>query len=142
MDQYFDAFPGMRAYMDETVAQARIDGYTTTAFGRIRHLPELVEGTHAARAAAERQAMNAGTQGTAADIFKLALVRLDRQLVDEGLAARIVLQVHDEVLVEAPDDERDRVERTCVDALTGVVDLRVPLKVSCGWGSSWATAKA
>ncbi len=142
MDQYFDAFPGVRHYMDETVARARADGCTTTLFGRVRHLPELIEGTHAARAAAERQAMNAGTQGTAADIFKLALVRLDAALVEHGLDARIVLQVHDEVLVEAPDAERDAVTEVTLDALTSVVDLKVPLRVSLGWGDSWAAAKA
>jgi DNA polymerase I len=142
MDQYFDAFPGVRTFMDDTVALARKEGCTTTLFGRVRRLPELVEGTGAARAAAERQAMNAGTQGTAADIFKLALVRLDGALADRGLAARIVLQVHDEVLVEAPDDERDEVTEVVLDALTSVVELRVPLKVSVGWGGSWAEAKA
>jgi len=141
MDQYFDAFPGVRTYMDDTVARARKDGCTTTLLGRVRHLPELVEGTGAARAAAERQAMNAGTQGTAADIFKLALVRLDAALVEHDLAARIVLQVHDEVLVEAPVNEGDEVTEVVADALTNVVELRVPLKVSIGWGSSWADAK-
>jgi DNA polymerase I len=141
MDQYFDAFPGVRTYMDSTVAQARIDGCTTTLFGRVRRLPELLEGTHAARAAAERQAMNAGTQGTAADIFKLALVRLDSMLAAHELAARLVLQVHDEVLVEAPHAERDEVTEVALEALTGVVELRVPLKVSLGWGDSWAEAK-
>jgi DNA polymerase-1 len=142
MDQYFGAFPGLRHYMDETVAKARVEGCTTTLFGRVRHLPELLEGTHAARAAAERQAMNAGTQGTAADIFKLALVRLDAALADRGLDARIVLQVHDEVLVEAPKKERDAVTEVALEALTTVVELRVPLKVSFGWGASWAEAKA
>jgi DNA polymerase-1 len=141
MDQYFEAFPGVRSFMDETVAKARVDGCTTTLFGRVRHLPELVEGTHAARAAAERQAMNAGTQGTAADIFKLALVRLDDALASEGLEARIVLHVHDEVLVEAPPAETDAVTAVAVEALEHVVDLRVPLKVSYGWGASWAEAK-
>ena len=142
MDQYFDAFPGVRTYMDETVALARKEGCTTTLFGRVRQLPELVEGTRAARLAAERQAMNAGTQGTAADIFKLALVRLDGALAARGLAARIVLQVHDEVLVEAPAEERDEVTDVVLDALTNVVELSVPLKVSVGWGASWAEAKA
>ena len=142
MDQYFEAFPGVRSFMDETVAKARVDGCTSTLFGRLRYLPELVEGTGAARAAAERQAMNAGTQGTAADIFKLALVRLDGALDDQGLEARIVLQVHDEVLVEAPAAERDEVTAVAVEALEHVVDLRVPLKVSYGWGASWAEAKA
>ena len=142
MDQYFDAFPGVRTYMDDTVALARKEGCTTTLFGRVRRLPELLEGTRAARAAAERQAMNAGTQGTAADIFKLALVRLDGALADAGHDARIVLQVHDEVLVESPPDEHDAVGAVVVDALTNVVDLRVPLEVSVGWGASWAEAKS
>jgi len=142
MDQYFEAFPGVRSFMDETVAKARVDGCTSTLFGRLRYLPELIEGTGAARAAAERQAMNAGTQGTAADIFKLALVRLDGALADQGLLARIVLQVHDEVLVEAPPAERDKVTAVAVEALEHVVELRVPLKVSYGWGDSWADAKA
>ena len=142
MDQYFDAFPGLRRYMDETVSKARVEGCTTTLFGRVRHLPELIEGTRAARMAAERQAMNAGTQGTAADIFKLALVRLDTALAVRGLTARIVLQVHDEVLVEAPPEEHDAVTETTLEALTGVVDLKVPLRVSLGWGASWAEAKA
>jgi len=141
MDQYFDAFPGVRTFMEETVAKARLDGFTTTAFGRIRRLPELTEGTGAARAAAERQAMNAGTQGTAADLFKLALVRLDAAFAGRGLDARIVLQVHDEVLVECPPGEHDEVEAVTIEALTHVTELRVPLKVSCGWGDSWAAAK-
>jgi DNA polymerase I len=141
MDQYFEAFPGVRTFMDDTVAQARVDGFTVTAFGRIRRLPELTEATGAARAAAERQAMNAGTQGTAADIFKLALVRLDGALESRGLAARIVLQVHDEVLVEVPTKEHDEVEALTVEVLTGVTELKVPLRVSIGWGASWAQAK-
>ena len=86
--------------------------------------------------------MNAGTQGTAADIFKLALVRLDAALVEHRLDARIVLQVHDEVLVEAPAAEHDAVTEVTLDALTTVVDLKVPLRVSLGWGASWAEAKA
>jgi DNA polymerase-1 len=142
MDQYFEAFPGLRTYMDQTVASARKEGLTTTLFGRVRRLPDLIEGTGAARAAAERQAMNAGTQGTAADIFKLALVRLDGMLAANDLQARIVLQVHDEVLVEAPPGEVDEVTAVTIEALTNVVALKVPLRVSVGWGDSWASAKA
>ena len=91
--------------------------------------------------AAERQAMNAGIQGLAADIFKVALVRLDGRLAAEGLEARIVLQVHDEVLVEAPPKEQAAVEQATLEELTGAASLRVPLKVSLGWGSTWAGAK-
>jgi DNA polymerase-1 len=91
--------------------------------------------------AAERQAMNAGIQGLAADVFKVALVRLDHRLEAEGLEARIVLQVHDEVLIEAPSKEKEAVERATQEELMGAAQLRVPLKVSLGWGPSWAQAK-
>jgi DNA polymerase-1 len=91
--------------------------------------------------AAERQAMNAGIQGLAADIFKVALIRLDNRLIAEGLEARIVLQVHDEVLVEAPPSERAPVEAAAREELVGAASLRIPLKVSMGWGASWASAK-
>lgn len=141
MDRYFAAFPAVKGYMDATVAEARAQGFTRTELGRIRPLPELISGPRAAQAAAERQAMNAGIQGLAADIFKVALVRLDRRLETEDLAARIVLQVHDEVLVEAPPDERERAEAATIEELTQAAALRVPLEVSLGWGSSWATAK-
>jgi len=141
MDRYFAAFPAVKGYMDATVAEARAQGFTRTELGRIRPLPELISGPRAAQAAAERQAMNAGIQGLAADIFKVALVRLDRRLETEDLKARIVLQVHDEVLVEAPPDERERAEAATIEELTQAAALRVPLKVSLGWGSSWATAK-
>ena len=127
--------------MDETVAEARIQGFTRTELGRIRPLPELTTGTRGSQMAAERQAMNAGIQGLAADIFKVALIRLDNRLRAEGLEARIVLQVHDEVLVEAPPAERQAVERAAQEELVGAASLRLPLKVSLGWGASWASAK-
>ena len=91
--------------------------------------------------AAERQAMNAGIQGLAADIFKVALVRLDTRLQREALQARIVLQVHDEVLVESPPDEEAAVEAATREELVGAAELSIPLKVSLGWGTSWASAK-
>jgi DNA polymerase-1 len=141
MDRYFEAYPGVKRYMDRTVAEARAQGFTRTELGRIRPLPELASGTRGAQMAAERQAMNAGIQGLAADIFKVALVRLDRRLMEEGLEARIVLQVHDEVLVEAPSSEREAAEAATSDALTSAAALRVPLKISLGWGDSWASAK-
>jgi DNA polymerase-1 len=142
MDRYFAAYPRVKQYMDDAVAEARTRGFTRTALGRIRPLPELTSGNRTQQAAAERQAMNAGIQGLAADVFKVALVRLDRRLSAEGLAARIVLQVHDEVLVEAPPPERDVVEAATREVLRGAAELRVPLEVSVGWGSSWADAKA
>ncbi|MHB1781120.1 MAG: DNA polymerase I [Acidimicrobiales bacterium] len=139
--QYFVAFPAVRAYMDATVAEARRRGFTETLSGRRRYIPDLASSNFRVRQAAERQAMNAGIQGLAADLFKKALVRLDTALEHGGLAARIVLQVHDEVLVEAPGSERSEVERLTLDAMLGAEQLEVPLEVHCAWGRSWADAK-
>jgi DNA polymerase-1 len=141
MARYFAAFPGLRAYMDRAVEEARSTLQTRTELGRIRPLRDLAASNGAVRAAAERQAMNAGIQGLAADIFKVALVRLDGRLEREGLEARIVLQVHDEVLVEAPPAEREAVEVATIEELMGAASLAVPLKVSMAWGESWADAK-
>jgi DNA polymerase-1 len=141
MDKYFAGFPTLRRYMDETIKQVRAQGYSRTEFGRIRPFPDLATAVGPQRAAAERQAMNAGIQGLGADIFKSALVRLDHRLTEEGLRARLILQVHDEVLVEAPPEEIQRVETAILEALTEVADLSVPLEVSLHWGDSWAAAK-
>ena len=141
MENYFAGFPTLRRYMDDTIKQVRAQGYSRTEFGRIRPFPDLATASGPQRAAAERQAMNAGIQGLAADIFKSALVRLDHRLRDEGLEARLILQVHDEVLVEAPPGESERVETAIREALTQVASLSVPLEVSLHWGDSWAAAK-
>ena len=141
MDRYFAAFPGLRSYMERAVDEARETLQTRTELGRIRPLRDLDAKNGAVRAAAERQAMNAGIQGLAADIFKVALVRLDDRLDREGLEARIVLQVHDEVLVEAPPAECSAVEAATLEELVGAASLAVPLKVSLAWGASWADAK-
>lgn len=142
MDKYFAGFPSLRAYMDATIKDIRNKGYSRTEFGRIRPFPDLATAVGPQRQAAERQAMNAGIQGLAADIFKFALVRLDRELSAGGLEARLILQVHDEVLVEAPPDEKPRVEAIVIDALTHAATLSVPLEVSLAWGENWAAAKS
>jgi DNA polymerase-1 len=144
LDAYFSAFPSVRAHMEQTVVAARSKGYTETLFGRRRSLPDLHSPNRNLRMAAERQAMNAGIQGLAADLFKVALVRLDGALEDQGLASRLVLQVHDEVLVEVPKAEEKKVAGLVTEVLESVaevVGLAVPLKVSSAWGSSWADAK-
>jgi DNA polymerase-1 len=141
MESYFGAFPRVKAYMDETVAQAKIRGFTQTQFGRVRPLPDLNASNYRLRQAAERQAMNAGIQGLAADIFKLALVRLDRDLESHALESRLVLQVHDEVIVEVAAGEEHEVHRLTESALSGAADLNVPLTVSVATGPSWAAAK-
>ena len=141
MDKYFAGFPSLRAYMDATIKEIRNQGYSRTEFGRIRPFPDLATAVGPQRQAAERQAMNAGIQGLGADIFKSALVRLDRQLTAEHLEARLILQVHDEVLVEAPPSERKKVETIIIDALTHAASLSVPLEISLHWGENWAAAK-
>jgi DNA polymerase-1 len=138
---YFEAFPNVRAYMDATVAEARTKGYTQTLFGRRRPIPELAASNYRVRQAGERQAMNAGIQGLAADIFKVALVLLDTALEREGLASRLILQVHDEVILEVPPGERERATELTMNAMQGAADLRVPLTVNLSWGSTWAEAK-
>jgi len=141
MESYFGAFPRVKQYMDETVADAKIRGATRTLFGRLRPLPDLQASNYRLRMAAERQAMNAGIQGLAADIFKMALVRLDRDLEEAKAESRLVLQVHDEVIVEVAPGEEEDVRRLTEAALTGAADLDLPLTVSMATGSSWADAK-
>jgi DNA polymerase-1 len=138
---YFEAFPNVDAYMERTVKEARMRGYTETLFGRRRPIPDLQSGNYSVRAAAERQAMNAGIQGLAADIFKVALVRLDDALSAGGYRSRLTLQVHDEVLVEAPEDEQEEVSRLVTDTMRQAAELRVPLEVNLTVGTTWAAAK-
>jgi len=141
LQAFFAAFPSVHDYMERAVAEARTAGYTVTAFGRRRPLPDLIATNYQVRQAAERQAMNAGIQGLAADLFKVALIRLDHGLEEAGFASDLVLQVHDEVLVDVDPDEADDVAALTEEALTGAAELSVPLKVAMAWGSSWAEAK-
>ena len=141
LESYFGAFPRVRTYMEAAVAEARNRGYTQTLFGRRRIIPELNSPNHRVRQIGERQAMNAAIQGLAADIFKIALVRLQRRLDDEGFGARIVLQVHDEVILEVPTAERTAVEAMVREVMGGAAHLEVPLEVHLAWGASWASAK-
>jgi len=141
LDAYFEAFPSVRAYMERTVAEARERGYTETLFGRRRQIPELASTNYRIRQAGERQAMNAGIQGLAADIFKVALVRIDARLEEGGFASRLILQVHDEVIIEVEPAERDVVTELTLAAMSGACSLRVPLEVNLAYGASWADAK-
>ncbi|CAB4899405.1 unannotated protein [freshwater metagenome] len=141
LDAYFVAFPKVRAYMDATVKEARERGFTETLFGRRRPIPELSNSNFRIRQAGERQAMNAGIQGLAADIFKVALVRIDRALEQGNYVSRLILQVHDEVLVEVPEAERQVVGPMVIDIMRAAAQLDVPLEVNVSWGSTWAAAK-
>jgi DNA polymerase-1 len=141
LEAYFSAFPAVKAYMERTVAEARMRGYTETLFGRRRPIPELSSPNYRIRQAGERQAMNAGIQGLAADIFKVALVHLDQALEAGGYRSRLILQVHDEVLVEVAEGEHDEVADLVLRTLRGAAELRVPLEVNLAFGPTWADAK-
>jgi DNA polymerase-1 len=141
LDAYFVAFPNVKAYMERTVHEARQTGYTETLFGRRRPIPELLSGNFRIRQAGERQAMNAGIQGLAADIFKVALVNLDRALEAPDIRSRLILQVHDEVILEVPPEEKEQIESLVRDVMGAAADLSVPLEVNLAFGDSWATAK-
>ena len=141
LDAYFVAFPNVKAYMERTVHEARQTGYTETLFGRRRPIPELLSGNFRIRQAGERQAMNAGIQGLAADIFKVALVNLDRALEEPGIRSRLILQVHDEVILEVPPEEKDAMAELVRKVMADAADLSVPLEVNLSFGDSWATAK-
>jgi len=141
LDAYFAAFPRVKKYMDETVEEARKRGYTETLFGRRRAIPELQNPNFRIRQIGERQAMNSGIQGLAADIFKVAIVRLDQALEAGGFESRLVLQVHDEVIVEAVKSEHEKVETLVRDSMMQAAKLAVPLEVNLAWGDSWASAK-
>ncbi len=141
LDAYFVAFPNVKQYMDDTVEQARERGYTETLFGRRRPIPELMNSNFRVRQAGERQAMNAGIQGLAADIFKVALVRIDEALSKPGVESELILQVHDEVLVEVPPAEKDEIGDLVIEIMHDAADLDVPLEVNVSWGDTWAAAK-
>ncbi|GAA1175424.1 DNA polymerase I [Corynebacterium glaucum] len=138
MEAYFERFGGVKRYLDEVVEQARRDGYTSTVFGRRRYLPELTSDNRIARENAERAALNAPIQGTAADIIKVAMIRVDQAL--RGYASRVLLQVHDELVVEVAPEELDEVQAIVEREMDGAIDLLVPLEVSAGTGSNWDEA--
>ena len=140
MDSYFAKYHGVRTYMTRVVEQAKADGYVTTLFGRRRDLPELKSSNFNLRSFGERVALNMPIQGTAADIIKAAMVRVDARMRAEHLQARLLLQVHDELIVECPAEEAETVKAILVDEMEHVVDYRVPLLVDAKIGASWAEA--
>jgi DNA polymerase I len=140
MEQYFARFGGVREYLHEVVDQARKDGYTSTVLGRRRYLPELDSSNRQVREAAERAALNAPIQGSAADIIKVAMLNVDKALKDAGLKSRMLLQVHDELLFEVAPGERETVEKLVREKMGGAYPLDVPLEVSVGYGRSWDSA--
>ena len=141
LNDYFSAFPSVKEYMDKAVNQAKEKGFTETLFGRKRKIPELKSSNSRVRGAAERQAMNAGIQGLAADIFKIALVNLNKRLKDDNLDSAIILQVHDEVILECPMDELAQAKELTLAEMESAFDLKVPLEVHMSSGVTWAEAK-
>jgi DNA polymerase I len=141
IDRYYETYPGVKAFLDRIVEEAETRGYSETLAGRKRPVPELKASDKAVRQAGRRIALNTPLQGTAADIMKKAMIDVRAELGRRKLAARMVLQVHDELVFEAPLAERARVEKIVRERMEGVCDFEVPLKVSLGWGPSWAEAK-
>ncbi len=141
VDAYFERFPKVRSFLDGAVQAAARDGYTTTLFGRRRYLPDLTSDNRNRRQMAERMALNAPIQGTAADVIKLAMIELDRALDRTSLTTQVLLQVHDEVILEVPDGELDDAREVVVDTLSQVVDLAVPLDVDTALGRTWFEAQ-
>lgn len=141
IDRYYEAYPGVRTFLDSVVARAKQTGYAETMYGRRRHIPELKAKNPQLRGFGERTAMNHPMQGTAADIIKIAMARVSRRLEEEGFAAHMILQVHDELDFECPIDEVERLTTMVRDVMEHVVDLRVPLIAEASTGITWADAK-
>lgn len=141
IDRYYEAYPGVRTFLDNVVARAKQTGYAETMYGRRRHIPELKAKNPQLRGFGERTAMNHPMQGTAADIIKIAMARVSRRLEEEGFAAHMILQVHDELDFECPVNEVERLTTMVRDVMEHVVDLRVPLIAEASTGITWADAK-
>ncbi|HAD38162.1 MAG TPA: DNA polymerase I [Gammaproteobacteria bacterium] len=140
IELYFDRYPGVKAYMEQIRTQAREQQFVETIFGRKLYLPDISSSNHARRQGAERAAINAPMQGTAADLIKLAMLAIDSWLTEQALETRMIMQVHDELVLEVPDSELKDVPETIASLMSGVAQLRVPLRVDVGSGANWAEA--
>jgi DNA polymerase-1 len=140
MDEYFETFGGVRDYLSGVVDEARRTGYTETILGRRRYLPDLTSDNRQRREMAERMALNAPIQGSAADLIKVAMLNVDRAIKKAGLSSRMLLQVHDELVFEVARGEREALEALVREQMGSAADLRVPLDVSIGTGRSWHDA--
>ncbi len=139
--RYFARYPGVKAYMDSSVKEARERGYALTLMGRRRYIPEMLSGNYNLRSFGERCAMNSPIQGTAADIIKLAMIRVDEELRRRGLEAKLILQVHDELILEAPEAEADEAASLLRECMEGVIALDVPLRADVSMGANWRECK-
>lgn len=141
IDRYFEAYPGVDAYLKEQVAFAHAHGYVTTMYGRRRHTKDINSRNFQARSFAERTAMNHPMQGTAADIIKIAMARVEKRIAEEGFKSRLILQIHDELDLEVPENEIEAISELVQTTMQGVVELKVPLLAGVSWGQTWAEAK-
>ena len=138
---YMDRYPGVKRYIEETLASAEREGKVTTLYNRVRWLPDIQSKNRNLRENARRMAINARIQGTAADLLKLAMIAVDRRLQKEHPEVRLLLTVHDELVLEVPEGEVEAVAKIVKEEMEGVAQLAVPLKVEVGWGKSWYEAK-
>ena len=141
INRYFETYPKIKQYLDSLVEEAKTKGYVTTLFGRRRPVPEITSSNFMQRSFGERIAMNSPVQGTAADIMKLAMIRVDARLKRDKSKARIVLQVHDELLIETPLEEEAYVKQMLQEEMEAAADISVPLEVSVSEGADWYETK-
>ncbi|MBO08736.1 MAG: hypothetical protein CL478_10800 [Acidobacteria bacterium] len=141
IENYFDVYAEVRSFLKKTIEQAKVDGYVTTLLGRIRYLPELQSHQRSVQSFGERIAVNTPVQGTAADMIKRAMVNLHRRLSDEGSGAEMIIQVHDELVLEIPEDEVEMAVTMVREEMENAIELDVPLVVEVGWGANWMEAK-
>ena len=140
IDGYFLTYPGVKEYMERSIAMAREKGYTETIFHRRCPLPDINSHNAVVRGYAERNAINSPIQGSAADIMKIAMIRVDRRMRREGLRSRMILQVHDELNFSVLPEERDQLQRLVIEEMQNAASLTVPLIADAGWGSNWLEA--
>ena len=140
IDGYFETYPGVKAYMDKSIEMARDKGYTETIFGRRCQLPDINSGNAVVRAYAERNAINAPIQGSAADIIKIAMIRIGRRMKQEAFQSKMMLQVHDELNFSVVPEEKERLQSLVIEEMQAAAQLRVPLIADCGWGTNWLEA--
>ena len=140
IEDYFANFPAISSYIEDTLISARENGYVETIFGRKRYLPDINSKNGTVRALAERNAINAPIQGTSADIIKLAMIKTDRRIRQEGLQSKMILQIHDELVFDTTPDEVEKLEAIVREEMENVIELSIPLTVECNHGHNWLEA--
>ena len=141
IDTYLETYPGIKEYMDTSISHAKEKGYVTTLFNRKRNIPELKNTVYTIRQSGERIALNTPIQGTAADIIKLAMVKVYKALKENNLKTKMIIQVHDELIFDVIEKEKEKVEKIVIETMTNTIKLDVPLKVSADYGKNWYDVK-